>query len=180
MSSNDKFQYPGHLQPVPDSGTSAAPAMPSPEAQDTPGLTQPLHRGHSRGFITDVLVELGYVSAEVVQAAIEAARTAGRTPESLLLEQGAINDEQLSRATAERYGLDHVDLALYSVDVAARFQEHEGGSGDQHDDDPDLEPRIAVDLLPHCATGALSSCSMPLARWPPAASISLKSCGLEA
>ena len=54
-----------------------------------------------------------------MQAAIEAARTAGRTPESLLLEQGAINDDQLSRATAERYGLDHVDLAVYSVDVAA-------------------------------------------------------------
>jgi type IV pilus assembly protein PilB len=119
MSSNDKFHYPGHLQPVPDSGTSAAPAMPPPEAQGTSGLTQPLHRGHSRGFITDVLVELGFVAAETVQAAIEAARSAGRTPESLLLEQGAINDDQLSRATAERYGLDHVDLAIYSVDVAA-------------------------------------------------------------
>ena len=119
MSSNDKFQYPSHLQPVPDSGTAAAPALPPPEAQGTPGLTQPLHRGHSRGFITDVLVELGYVSDELVHAAIESARTAGRTPEALLLEQGAINDEQLSRATAERYGLDHVDLALYSVDVAA-------------------------------------------------------------
>jgi type IV pilus assembly protein PilB len=118
MSSNDKFQYPGHLQPVPDSGSSAAPAMP-PEEQGTPGLTPPLHRGHSRGFITDVLVELGYASAESVQAAIEAARTAGRTPEALLLEQGAISEDQLSRATAERYGLDHVDLAVYSVDVAA-------------------------------------------------------------
>ncbi len=39
------------------------------------------------------------------------ARTAGRTPESLLLEQGAINSDQLSRAIAERYGLDHVDLS---------------------------------------------------------------------
>jgi type IV pilus assembly protein PilB len=119
MSSNDKFQYPSHLQPVPDSGSSAAPALPPPEEQGTPGLTPPLHRGHSRGFITDVLIELGYVPAEQVQSAIEAARTAGRTPESLLLEQGAINDEQLSRATAERYGLDHLDLAVYSVDVAA-------------------------------------------------------------
>jgi type IV pilus assembly protein PilB len=119
MSSDDRFQYPGHLQPVPDSGTAAAPALPGPEAQGTPGLTPPLHRGHSRGFITDVLVELGYVPEQVVQAAIEAARTAGRTPESLLLEQRAITDDQLSRATAERYGLDHVDLAVYSVDVAA-------------------------------------------------------------
>jgi len=119
MSSNDKFQYPGHLQPVPDSGTSAAPAMSPPAEQGTPGLTPPLHRGHSRGFITDVLVELSYVSEQVVHSAIEAARTAGRTPESLLLEQGAITDDQLSRATAERYGLDHVDLAVYNVDVAA-------------------------------------------------------------
>jgi type IV pilus assembly protein PilB len=119
MNFNDRTNFPSHLRPVPDSGTSAAPAMPPPEAQGTPGLTPPLHRGHSRGFITDVLVELGYVSEELVGSAIEAARTAGRTPESLLLEQGAINDEQLSRATAERYGLDHVDLAVYSVDVAA-------------------------------------------------------------
>jgi type IV pilus assembly protein PilB len=119
MSSNDRFQYPSHLQPVPDSGSSAAPAMPGPQAEGTPGLTPPLHRGHSRGFITDVLVELGFASQELVQGAIEAARTAGRTPESLLLEQGAIDEEQLSRATAERYGLDHVDLAVYSVDVAA-------------------------------------------------------------
>lgn len=119
MSSNDRTNFPSHLRPVPDSGTSAAPAMPGPEAQGTPGLTPPLHRGHSRGFITDVLVELGYASAEMVQAAIEAARTAGRTPELLLLEQGSISEDQLSRATAERYGLDHVDLATYNVDVAA-------------------------------------------------------------
>ena len=119
MSTDDRFQYPSHLQPVPDSGGSAAPAMPAPEQQGTPGLTPPLQRGHSRGFITDVLVELGYASAEQVAAAIESARTAGRTPESLLLEQAAISEEQLSRATAERYGLDHVDLSLYNVDVAA-------------------------------------------------------------
>ncbi len=119
MSTDDRFQYPSHLQPVPDSGGSAAPALPGPEQQGTPGLTPPLHRGHSHGFITDVLVELGYASAEQVAAAIEAARTAGRTPESLLLEQATISEEQLSRATAERYGLDHVDLTLYNVDVAA-------------------------------------------------------------
>jgi len=119
MSANDRSQFPSHLQPVPDSGTSAAPAMPPPEEQGTPGVTPPLHRGHSRGFITDVLVELGFASQEAVQQAIDAARTAGRPPETLLLEQGSISDDQLSRATAERYGLDHVDLALYNVDVAA-------------------------------------------------------------
>jgi type IV pilus assembly protein PilB len=119
MSSNDRFQFPSHLQAVPDSGTSAAPAMPPPEEQGTPGVTPPLHHGHSRGFITDVLVELGFASEEAVRQAIDAARTAGRTPETLLLEQGSISEDQLSRATAERYGLDHVDLGVYSVDVAA-------------------------------------------------------------
>jgi type IV pilus assembly protein PilB len=119
MSSNDRFQYPSHLRPVPDSGGSAAPALPGPEAGGTHGLTPPVHRGHSRGFVTDVLIELGYSSEETVQAAIEAARTAARPPEALLLEQGAIDADQLSRAIAERYGLDHVDLSVYHVDVAA-------------------------------------------------------------
>ncbi len=111
--------YPSHLQPVPDSGSSAAPAYPTPEESGTPGVTPPLHRGHSRGYVTDVLVELDFASAELVATAIESARSAGRTPESLLLEQGVIDEGQLARATAERYGLDHVDLAVYSVDVAA-------------------------------------------------------------
>jgi type IV pilus assembly protein PilB len=119
MSSNDRSQFPGHLQAVPDSGTSAAPAMPTPQEPETPGVTPPLHRGHSHGFITDVLVELGFASEETVRQAIDAARTAGRTPETLLLEQGSISEDQLSRATAERYGLDHVDLGSYNVDVAA-------------------------------------------------------------
>jgi type IV pilus assembly protein PilB len=111
--------YPGHLRPVPDSGGSAAPAMPGPGEGGTLGLTPPLHRGHSRGFITDVLVELGYANAEIVQTAVEESRTAGRSPEALLTEQGAISPDQLSRAVAERYGLDHVDLSTYHVDVAA-------------------------------------------------------------
>ena len=111
--------YPGHLRPVPDSGGSAAPAMPGPGEGGTLGLTPPLHRGHSRGFITDVLVELGYASAETVQTAVEESRTAGVPPEAMLLTNGAISSDQLSRATAERYGLDHVDLSTYQVDVAA-------------------------------------------------------------
>jgi type IV pilus assembly protein PilB len=113
--------YPTHLRPVPApdfDGSAAAPALPAADA-GTPGLTPPLQRGHSRGFITDVLIELGYVAEASVRSAIETARSAGKTPESLLLSQGTITEEQLARATAERYGLDHVDLALYGVDLAA-------------------------------------------------------------
>jgi type IV pilus assembly protein PilB len=118
MGGDDSTQYPSHLRPVPDSGSAAAPVL-EPEQGGTPGLTPPLARGRSQGFITDVLVELRYAAPEAVAAAVDAARSAGQPPEALLLEQGTINEDQLSRATAERYGLDHVDLAVYNVDLAA-------------------------------------------------------------
>ena len=89
------------------------------EAPFTPGLTPPLHRGHSRGFTSDVLAELGYLSDERVRQAIEAGRLEGSPPEAVLLKEGAISGDQLSRAIAERYGLDHVDLSIYQVDIAA-------------------------------------------------------------
>jgi type IV pilus assembly protein PilB len=115
MESRD---YPGHLRPVPDSGGSTAPAL-EPDAGGTPGLTPPIARGRSSGFVTDVLVDLGYVPEDRARLAIEEARTAARPPEELLLDQGAVTADQLSRAVAERYGLDHVDLSLYQVDMAA-------------------------------------------------------------
>ena len=114
----DSREFPSHLRPVPDSGDSTAPAL-DPSAGGTLGLTPPQVRGRSSGFVTDVLVDLGYVADEVARQAIEAARTAGRPPERLLVEQGAITADQLSRAVAERYGLDHVDLSTYQVDMAA-------------------------------------------------------------
>jgi type IV pilus assembly protein PilB len=111
---------PSHLRPVPDGfGASAAPSLDNGSEGDILGLTPPVHRGHSRGFTTDVLAELGYATPERIQAAIEEARTVGRSPESLLLEHGVITSDQLSRAIAERYGLDHVDLTIYQVDMAA-------------------------------------------------------------
>jgi type IV pilus assembly protein PilB len=110
--------FPSHLRPVPDSGGSAAPRL-EPDAGGTPGLTPPLVRGRSSGFVTDVLVDLGYVDEDRARHAIEEARTAGHPPEQLLLQQGAINGDQLSRAIAERYGLDHIELSAYQVDMAA-------------------------------------------------------------
>jgi type IV pilus assembly protein PilB len=112
------FDNANHLQAVPDPGSAVA-ADASAGASGTLGLTPPLHRGHSRGFITDVLVELGYVAEAMVHAAIDSGRTVGKPPEALLLTQGAINEEQLARATAERYGLDYVDLAVHGVDFGA-------------------------------------------------------------
>jgi type IV pilus assembly protein PilB len=83
------------------------------------GLIAPTSRGHSGGFVTDAIVDLGYATREQVEQAIEQARTAGRAPEAILVERRLIDAEQLARATAERYGLDYVDLAIFSVDMAA-------------------------------------------------------------
>ncbi len=98
--------------------TELAPPPPAAVA-GVPGLTPPLNRGHSRGAITDVLVELGFASQEAVDVATEQVRFDGRAPEALLFDQGQITADQLTRATAERYGLDYVDLSIYQVDMGA-------------------------------------------------------------
>ncbi len=91
-----------------------------PEGVDgIPGLTAPLGRGNSAMFLTDVIVELGYANRERVDAIIQEARAANRSPEELLVEQGLIDNDQLSRAIAERYGLDHLDLNSFHVDMGA-------------------------------------------------------------
>jgi type IV pilus assembly protein PilB len=110
-----------HLRPATAPAVVAddAAAEGAPEDNGIHGLTAPLTRSHSGQFITDVIVDLGYVSDERVQQVIAQARTAGRPPETLMLEQGLIDGDQFSRAMAERYGLDHIDLNGYQVDMGA-------------------------------------------------------------
>ena len=110
---------PPHLRSV----TAAAGEAPAPvraaEPPTAPGVTPPSRRGGSGRFLTDVIVALGFVDRDRVQAALEVARDAGHTPEHVLLESGALTADQLARAVAERYGLDHLDLNAFKVDMAA-------------------------------------------------------------
>ena len=111
-------QPPAHLHPVPSGpGGAATAAQPEPEIGN--GITPPRSRGGSGRFTSDVIVELGFVPEERVRAAVEEARATGRTPEQLLLQWGALNADQLARATAERFGLEHVDLTIYKPDLGA-------------------------------------------------------------
>src|SRR3982751_3463162 len=101
-----------HLRTVPEAPGPARPGPDQPRAADPapeigsgiPGLTPPISRRRSKGLVTPAPVELGFVSDDRARKAIEEARTAGRPPERLLLEQGAITGDQLSRTIAERYG----------------------------------------------------------------------------
>ena len=83
------------------------------------GITRPSRRGSSPRFLTDVIAEMGLASRKQVEEAIENSRTSGVTPERVLLENGAINQDGLARALAERYGLDHLDLGIFRVDMSA-------------------------------------------------------------
>src|SRR6201995_847711 len=103
-----------------DSGTAHLRAVDASQKEEQPpGITPPGRRGGSSRFLTDVLIDLGHCDAKRVQAAIDEARNSGVPPERLLLEQKAITAEQLSRAIAERYGLDHLDLGSFKVDMGA-------------------------------------------------------------
>jgi hypothetical protein len=84
-----------------------------------PGVTPPTLSGAGRRFLSDILVELGFVDETEADRAVEAARHPGQTPEKVLLESGAISEDQLARALAERYGLDHIDLTEFPVDESA-------------------------------------------------------------
>jgi type IV pilus assembly protein PilB len=83
------------------------------------GVTAPSRRGGSGRVLTDVIVDLGFVEQGVMDEAVARAEDAGALPERLLLKDSTITDDQLARAVAERFGLDHVDLDVYRVDPDA-------------------------------------------------------------
>jgi type IV pilus assembly protein PilB len=83
------------------------------------GLTKPSRRGSSQRFLTDVIVDMGLASRKQVDDALASSRMSGTTPERVLLESGALTQDALARALAERYGLDHLDLGVFSVDMTA-------------------------------------------------------------
>src|SRR3954453_11574412 len=83
------------------------------------GITTPSRRGGSGRMLTDVIVDLGFAEQGTVDLAGDRANDNGSLPERLLVADGAITEDQLARAVAERFGLDHVDLKLYRVDPDA-------------------------------------------------------------
>jgi len=91
----------------------------APHPETFTGITPPTRRGGSSRHLTDVVVDLGFADRETVDRALEAARSTSVPPERMLLDQQAITSEQLARAIAERYGLDHLDLGVFKVDMAA-------------------------------------------------------------
>jgi type IV pilus assembly protein PilB len=103
------------LRAVPG-GPAVAEDVPPETSVD--GLTPPRARTVSRS-IPAVIAELGFASRERVDEAIARGNANGQLAEQVMLEAGAINVDQLARATAQRFGLYHVDLTRFKTDLAA-------------------------------------------------------------
>ena len=102
------------------SGTSSTPAVQDTESVETkPGLLPPTQRRRSQMLIGDVIVELGFAPREKVEEAVLMAREQGRTTGQILIDSGVIQREQLTRALAERFGVDYVDLGAFEIDPEA-------------------------------------------------------------
>ncbi|HWT23215.1 MAG TPA: ATPase, T2SS/T4P/T4SS family [Solirubrobacteraceae bacterium] len=91
----------------------------APKTRTSNGVTTPSRRGGSGRVLTDVIVDLGFVSRDVMDDAIAKAHASGSAAERVLLAGGALDEDSLARAVAERFGLDHLDLGVYRVDPDA-------------------------------------------------------------
>jgi type IV pilus assembly protein PilB len=107
------------FDPMPPEPSGALQAVGEPESEDFTGIIRPSRRGSSPRFLTDVIVDMGLASRGQVEDALESSRVSGTTPERVLLQQGMLTPDGLARALAERYGLDYLDLGVFSIDMSA-------------------------------------------------------------
>jgi type IV pilus assembly protein PilB len=70
-------------------------------------------------LIGQIIVESGFATEEQVEHAVAVARESGRPTGNVLVSEGTITTDQLAQAVATRFGMDHVDLSEYSVDMSA-------------------------------------------------------------
>jgi type IV pilus assembly protein PilB len=92
---------------------------PTTEAETPPGLTPPTERRKSDRRLGDIVVDLGYTTREAVEVAVTKGREIGQPVGRVLIEKGTVTPNQLAHALAERFGLDHVDLNAFPVDMGA-------------------------------------------------------------
>jgi type IV pilus assembly protein PilB len=100
-------------------GTQIPGSQPEDTTQPPVALTPPRRRGGARRSLPDVLVELGFIAPDRMQEVLTHASQAGRSAEEILRDEQQITSEQLARATAERFGLDFVDMNVFKPDLTA-------------------------------------------------------------
>jgi len=109
------------LDPLPSNGSTeqGSGSIKPPPHKAPAGITPPRHRGRSSAPLVEILVELDFTSRPRADAAIEESRRTATEPERILRAANAVTADQITRAVAERLGIDFVDLSLYKADLAA-------------------------------------------------------------
>ena len=108
------------LRTEPENGLAGGGARTGADpAEPLAGVTPSSGRRRERRPLEEVIATLGYASGEQLVSAVSAARERGERLERVLVEQGVLTGDELARATAERLGLDHLDLSVYELDMSA-------------------------------------------------------------
>lgn len=98
---------PGQKQAPPDGNTGV------------PGLWAPTLKqsGRTPPTVLDALVRLGYVGALALESAVAKAQAQGITPEQVLMGDQIVSTDQIARATAEKFGINYIDLSSFEIDM---------------------------------------------------------------
>jgi type IV pilus assembly protein PilB len=96
------------MSAISESSVTAAAATHEPAWRPRPGR-----------LLGDVIVELGFAPREVVEGAVTRGRELGRPMGQVLLDANVVTSDQLARAVADRFSLEHVRLDSFTVDMGA-------------------------------------------------------------
>lgn len=115
-------QQPGQVQSMGAARQAGAGQQQAPADGGTgvPGLFAPTLKqaGRTPPTVLDALVRLGYVGALALESAVAKAQAQGITPEQVLMGDSIVSTDQLARATAEKFGINYIDLSQFEIDMS--------------------------------------------------------------
>lgn len=98
----------------------APPQAPADGGTGVPGLFAPTLKqaGRTPPTVLDALVRLGFVGSLHLESAVAKAQAQGITPEQVLMADSVVSTDQLARATAEKFGINYIDLSRFEIDMS--------------------------------------------------------------
>jgi len=113
-------QQAGQVQNMAQARSAAQqPQRPADGGTGVPGLFAPTLKqaGRTPPTVLDALVRLGFVGSLHLESAVAKAQAQGITPEQVLMADSVVSTDQLARATAEKFGINYIDLSTFEVDM---------------------------------------------------------------
>jgi type IV pilus assembly protein PilB len=114
-------QQAGQVQNMAQARSAAQqPQKPADGGTGVPGLYAPTLKqaGRTPPTVLDALVRLGFVGSLHLESAVAKAQAQGITPEQVLMADSVVSTDQLARATAEKFGINYIDLSAFEIDMS--------------------------------------------------------------